>query len=326
MSMESKKRMDAVITWVDGSDPAHQAKMAPFLSSSTQKNHSAAATRFANCGEIEFCVMSLVRFAPWVETIYIVTDDQQPAFLASIKDPALRQRISVIDHRQLFKGYEFALPVFNSLAIEAMLWNIPGLSDDFIYLNDDMMLTKPTPIEAFRTDEHYVLKGNMKPRKSKLWWYQLKRLFTKDESASRLNYWQVQEKSAATISDSRNYLDLPHCPHVLNRSTLKLFFERNPDKLVQTISCKFRDSKQLWSVSLFVHSVLASGQAKINNYFKSINIKADKYNREKIAVLLDRAEHQADHYFIVIQSLDMATPDNRDFILRWLRRIVRKEG
>ncbi len=314
--------MDAVITWVDGSDPGHQDKMAPFLGANKRTPDSAAATRFASCGEIEFCVMSIIRFAPWIDNIYIVTDSQQPQFFASISDSSLRKRLQIVDHKELFSGYEFALPVFNSLAIEAMLWNIPGLSEDFIYLNDDMMFIRPTPVEAFRADGQYVLKGQMKKRKSGLWWHRLKTKLLGRDEMSRVSYRQLQENSAAIIDSKNGYLDLPHCPHILNSSNLKSLFQNKSEIFKQTISHKFRHAQQLWSVSVFAHFALAQGSAKIDNRFKTSNIKADAYNKDKLSLLLNKAENEQDHYFICIQSLDMAAPEEQTRILQWLKRTI----
>ena len=314
--------MDAVITWVDGSDPAHQAKILPFLGADKKTPHSAAATRFANCGEIEFCVMSIIRFAPWIDNIYIVTDSQQPQFYASITDPSLRKRIRIVDHKELFKGYEFALPVFNSLAIEAMLWNIPELSEDFIYLNDDVMFIRPTPIETFRADDQYVLRGQMKKRKTGLWWHRLKiKLLGRDEM-SRVSHRQLQENSAALINSDSLYLDLPHCPHILNRKNLKSLFQNNLDIFRQTICHKFRHAQQLWSVSLFAHFALAKKLAKIDNRCKTLNIKANAYNKNKLSLLFNNAENGQEHYFICVQSLDMAASQEQAYILQWLKKII----
>jgi hypothetical protein len=314
--------MDAVIAWVDGSDPAHQAKMAPFLGANKKTPDSAAVTRFANCGEIEFCVMSIIRFALWIDNIYMVTDSQQPQFYASISDPSLRKRIIIVDHKQLFKGYEFALPVFNSLAIEAMLWNIPGLSEDFIYLNDDVMFIRPTPIEAFRADDQYILKGKMKKRKSGLWWHRFKTKLLGRDEMSRVSHRKLQERSAAIIDSNSDYLDLPHCTHILNRDNLKSLFQKNSELFKLTISHKFHNAQQLWLVSLFSHFVLAQGQAKIDNRFKTSHIKADTYNKNKLSLLLNNAECGQDHYFICVQSLDMAAPEEQTYILQWLKRTI----
>src|SRR4249919_143223 len=93
--------IDAVITWVDGKDPAHASKRAQFLGEDAASSRAAAATRFGDCGEIEYCVASLLRHAPWLRRIHIVTDAQTPPFLRSA-GAALRERVRVVDHREVF--------------------------------------------------------------------------------------------------------------------------------------------------------------------------------------------------------------------------------
>lgn len=314
--------MDAVITWVDGSDPAHQAKMAPFLAGFKKNPISASPTRFADCGEIEFCVMSIIRFAPWIENIYIITDSQQPQFYTRVTDPILRKRIRIIDHREIFRGYEYSLPLFNSLSIEAMLWNISDLSDDFIYLNDDMMFVRPTPVEAFRVDNKYVLKGQTKMRKGELWWHRLKIKLLGHSESSRVSFRQLQENSAAIIDNSHDYLDLPHCPHILNRHILRFLFQQNFEMFKKTISYKFRHPQQIWSVSLFVHYVLAHDRATMDSRFKTSNIKANKCSKKKLLRLLNNAESKDENYFLCVQSLDLAEPEKQNYILQWLKRVI----
>ena len=124
--------IDAVITWVDGSDPRHAASMRKYGKAvSFKEDDVAGATRFASNGEVEWCVASIRKFAPFVRTIYIVTDNQDP----HIPDGSIP--VKIIDHKELFKGYEEFLPVFNSISIESMTWRIPGLAEHYIEFNDD---------------------------------------------------------------------------------------------------------------------------------------------------------------------------------------------
>jgi len=71
---------------------------------------------------------------PWVRNIYIVTNGQVPLWL-NTSHPKIR----MVSHKEIFKWPDH-LPTFNSLAIESHLHRISGISDHFIYFNDDMML------------------------------------------------------------------------------------------------------------------------------------------------------------------------------------------
>jgi len=141
--------IDAVYTWVDGSDPAWQARKAAALGdndwvgrvSEQTANHS----RFASRDELRYSLRALHCFAPWVRRIFLVTDDQVPAWL----DTGHAQ-ITVISHKEIF-GDTGRLPTFNSQAIESRLHRIPGLSEHFLYLNDDVFLGRPVTPDLFFT-------------------------------------------------------------------------------------------------------------------------------------------------------------------------------
>lgn len=99
-------------------------------------DEAAAASRYRDTGELRYSLRSLETYAPWVRHVYLVTDEQIPYWLNL--DSA---KITVVSHREIFgrrmRGY---LPVFSSPAIETMLHKIRGLSDRFVYFNDDVLL------------------------------------------------------------------------------------------------------------------------------------------------------------------------------------------
>ena len=73
------RKIDVVITWVNGDDPRHREKRLAWMpQTETLTEDKTADTRFANLDEIFWCVASLNRFAPWINRIYIVTDQQDP--------------------------------------------------------------------------------------------------------------------------------------------------------------------------------------------------------------------------------------------------------
>lgn len=136
--------IDFVITWVDGSDPAHIAKRSRYLDPSLRSDAIEAA-RFEDAGEIRYCVRSILNYAPWVRKIWLVTDHQFPSSLRH--DPS--GKLEVVDHRTLLNARH--LPTFNSMAITSRLHKIPGLAEQYVLFNDDVMLCAPTtPADFFR--------------------------------------------------------------------------------------------------------------------------------------------------------------------------------
>ena len=77
--MNDKITIDAVITWVDGNDPLHQRKMSLAVSSEKKKKNN--LSKYKEAGEIYYCVQSIIKFAPFIRNIFIVTDNQVPLFI-----------------------------------------------------------------------------------------------------------------------------------------------------------------------------------------------------------------------------------------------------
>ncbi|GFO26810.1 N-acetylglucosamine-1-phosphotransferase subunits alpha/beta-like, partial [Plakobranchus ocellatus] len=101
------------------------------------KDDVVAANRFEDNEELRYSLRSIQKFAPWVRHVFIVTNGQIPYWL-NLDCP----RLTVITHDQIFQNASH-LPTFSSPAIEAHIHRIPGLSDRFIYLNDDVMFGSP---------------------------------------------------------------------------------------------------------------------------------------------------------------------------------------
>ena len=70
------EKIDAVITWVDGSEPNYKIKLEENL-----KNKKIINRQYTQANEIDFCVASIIKFAPFVRKIFIVTDNQKPKFI-----------------------------------------------------------------------------------------------------------------------------------------------------------------------------------------------------------------------------------------------------
>jgi hypothetical protein len=141
--------IDAVYTWVDGGDPAWQTRKAEALAGNTWLSGASKLahndSRYASRDELRYSLRSLHCFAPWIRHIFLVTDDQVPAWLDTS-----HPRLTVVGHKEIF-GDTGTLPTFNSQAIESRLHRIPGLSEHFLYLNDDVFLGRPVGPELFFT-------------------------------------------------------------------------------------------------------------------------------------------------------------------------------
>ena len=134
--------VDIVYTWVDDSDPAWQRRRAGVRPASTHSSDALQSARTRNRDELRYSLRSLAMYAGWFRHIWLVTDGQVPDWLAE------HPRLTVVTHREIFADPE-ALPTFNSHAIESQLHHIDGLSEHFLYLNDDVFFGRPVRPELF---------------------------------------------------------------------------------------------------------------------------------------------------------------------------------
>lgn len=140
--------MDMVFTYVNGADPAHVAKRNAIGAVSGHRMQSPASAHdiwYNDVGEIVFSVRSVLKNMPWIGTIFIVTDEQVPPVDRELLDSG---RVQVIDHREIIPA-EFR-PAFASTIIESFLHRIPGLSEIYLYNNDDFMHGSPIVPDEFR--------------------------------------------------------------------------------------------------------------------------------------------------------------------------------
>ncbi|MCW4466207.1 stealth family protein [Glutamicibacter sp. MNS18] len=127
--------IDVVYTWVDSSDPKWAAdyRYAREQAGRPVDESSTDMARFTSRDELLFSLRSLEMNLPWVNHVYLVTAGQKPAWLAES-----HPKLTLVDHREIFTDPNECLPTFNSHAIESQLVNIPGLNENFIYVNDDV--------------------------------------------------------------------------------------------------------------------------------------------------------------------------------------------
>lgn len=142
--------IDVVYTWVNGSDPDWLRTKAAASSSTDGKfaNGVDGGHRFRDNDELRYSLRSLEKNAPWVGKIYIVTNGQVPSWL-NVDHP----KIYIVPHEVIFPDPSH-LPTFSSSAIETHLHRIPGLSNKFIYFNDDVFLGAPIYIDDFITQSN----------------------------------------------------------------------------------------------------------------------------------------------------------------------------
>lgn len=142
--------IDVVYMWVDGEDPVWRAQRSKALgqleaSTSTLSADSTGSWLFRDRNELMYSMRSLEEYLPWVRTIHVVTDGQVPKWLDT-SHPRVRLHV----HHDIFQD-PTALPTFNSQAIGSQLHRVPGLSERYLVMNDDILFSAPLEPEHFFT-------------------------------------------------------------------------------------------------------------------------------------------------------------------------------
>lgn len=263
------EKIDFVVTWVDGNDPEWQKEKAKWQNNTTTSD--SRGIRYREWDMLRYWFRSIETYAPWVNKIHFVTCGHLPKWL-NTDNPKLH----IVKHSDYIP--EEYLPTFSSHPIEMNLHRIPGLSDQFVYFNDDFYLTAPVKPEDFFvkgvpcdsleevaiqltnknlmiyvnandilfTNKHFNKKEVKKKIRRK--WYSLKTP-------------SVALRNVLRNVVSRKYffgLNIHHLPQAYKKETFEAVWQADPQWLSETCSHKFRDYRDV-SQCVFKFWQLASG-------------------------------------------------------------------
>jgi hypothetical protein len=306
-------RIDAVITWVDGDDPHHRAKRLHYQPQAPRNANAVNPHRWACNDELGYCLRSIANHAPWIGRIWIITDAQMPDLSRLPAD--LAGRITIVDHLSLFAGYESALPTFNSLAIETMLWRIPGLAEHFVYFNDDVFLTGPLSLGDVFCDGAPVLRGSWQDQSA------IAADPASHDDPTLLNaLTQINAAALAGFGADRLFR-AAHVVHPLRRSALARLYDQHRGAFEANIGHRFRCVSQFLPQGLHNHACIAAGDAVLHTAEDYLHLRTGAvhdYPLPHVRAYLARAL-QPQFKFLCVNDLpqvEAAIPDTRDWIER----------
>ena len=313
--------IDIVITWVDGNDPLHRAKRQAYQT--TQKENTrediGGHERYDASGEIFICIGSILRFAPFVHKIFLVTDQQDPQLQPFISRnfPENNIPIEIIDHKELFKGYEEYLPSFNSLSIETMLYRIPGLSEHFVYFNDDFFLVAPISAETWFVENKAVCYG----RRFNSNLARFIRWIKPPKQGHKTFGFKDAMLNAADVLHSKYFWFISHAPLPVCKSAYEKFYSTHQTVLVNNIRHRFRDPSQFNPQVLFY----LLGEKENRCLFrpakgKTLFLKPKANKKNYLSRKLKAADKNPELLFGCINSLGEAPQEERQMFLKWIER------
>jgi hypothetical protein len=226
------QEIDAVYTWVNGADRKFEESRRRFVMkhSNAMASDATGMHRFRDNEELRYSLRSLETYAPWIRRVYIITNGQVPWWL-----DADNKRVRIVTHDKLFSDSE-DLPSFNSNAIELQIHKIPGLSDRFIYFNDDCFFGRPVSPSDFIT-----------PAGGTYAYFESTRLpsYTPLLPVHDKAYCHTQEV-ATEFSGGQRLTYLPaHCPQLYDKAVMGKLNMRFDSHFRETSGHHFRDGNDL---------------------------------------------------------------------------------
>lgn len=313
--LENTQPIDAVLLWVDGNDLEHQKKIAPYVENHIKINSRKFKTRFNQVDEIKLSVHSILKYAPFIRNIFIVTDNQIPSFLKKNSSRADYSKIKIIDHSEIFAGEEKYLPTFNCRSIETQLYKIPELSELFIYFNDDFMLLNPTNPEDFFVDNWPILRGKWLKYDEDVWYKNLKKRKKKNKTGHK-----IAQQKAAKLLGFKQYFKFHHTPSPLRKSTFKSFFESNKELETENISYKFRNTNQFTPQGLANHIEIKQNSCVLKKDHQLCYVQSLKKPIIWYKLKLKWSVKNTNVLFLCIQNLPMAKNNVQQYILNWIKK------
>lgn len=249
--------IDMVYCWCDGNDPAFKARKNKYLQLEKipHDEDSVGELRFVDNEELRYSLRSLEMYAPWINHVYIVTDRQVPKWLNTDYE-----KVSVVDHSKIMP--KELIPCFTSNIIERYLVNIPGLSEHFLYGNDDMFFGRPL------TPNFFFVKAG-RPRVYVKYYEKFKEI--RDEQDFQHKYEQVATWMKSNLNawnllydkyGRHEFYTLAHTIDGYTKSLFLITLKRYQEAFQKTKNTRFRNETNI-SRALFGLDAVYHGDADL---------------------------------------------------------------
>ena len=232
-------KIDFVFPYVDSNDPVWQK----IYKEERRKNDlttEISNVRFRDWGNLKYLFRGLEKFAPWIGKVHMIVSNKE-----QVPDWINTDEVDIVLHKDIIP--EEFLPTFNSTTIEMFIGNIKGLSDRFIYGNDDMYLIRPMK------EEDFFVNG-------------IPRLSVKKDSGLNTMFKRVEWHCIKTIADyfekevpdpRDEFLKIPHTIVPMSKETVRVVEKIFKSEIYSSCS-QFRKDKN-FNQYLYTYYQLFSG-------------------------------------------------------------------
>ena len=140
--------IDFVLPYVNNYDPIWQTNYKKYCIASGNKNRLDAISgeRYRDFGWLVYLFRGIDKYMPFIRKVYFIVSniEQVPTWID-------QEKVQVVLHKDFIP--EQYLPTYNSTTIEMFIPDIKGLSEHFIYGNDDIFPMAPTTAEDYFTED-----------------------------------------------------------------------------------------------------------------------------------------------------------------------------
>ncbi|WP_285242182.1 stealth family protein [Pseudarthrobacter sp. fls2-241-R2A-127] len=239
--------IDLVFSWVDGSSPEYIAARRAQQQGVVLGEGDDHEARFRQINELKYALRSVYMFAPWIRRIFIATDSPAPAWLAE------HPSVTIVRSEEFFSDPS-VLPTHNSQAVECQLHHIEGLSEHFLYSNDDMFFGRPVGPDMFFTPG-----GITKFIEAET------RIGLGENAAERSGFENAARVNRKLLWNRFGRITTRHLEHTaapLRRSLVAQMEEEFPEEFRKTAASRFRAADNISVTNSFYHYyALLTGRA-----------------------------------------------------------------
>lgn len=258
---------DYVFTYVDAEDD-NWYKTFKEASSKAGRSTSRTNVRFRSWGTLKYLLRGIAEYLPFINNLYMVVSD-----ISQVPDWVNQDTVHIVLHKDIIP--EKYRPTYNSNTIETFLYKIPGLSEQFIYGNDDMFPIGPMKEDDFYKDGMPLISCKIKDKPNNMTLYR-KSLVRTLELCKKFNKYRL---------DSKQYVRSDHSLSPMLKSTWKAYHDKYGKDICSTISA-FRKSDNVTQELSNFHHFIYNQKNKIRvfkkrkvTYFEFRNMAATRLER-----------------------------------------------
>ena len=313
--------VDVVITWVDSGNHLFILKRDRYKAG---KNNSTRLPESNNTFiEIGECVRLIFNNLKFIRNVIVVTCRPQtlPNVVFSQFSNTQQNKIRVIHHDQ-FIPLKY-LPTFNSNTIEMFIHLIPGLSENFIYMNDDFYILKERKLTDFFVisdkDKTILPCYNCLEKSSILnrFKYRWVQKIVMIPFINRIHHYCLLKNLNEYMNISNNVMMYrrTHTPVPLTKKIMSSAFDMHFDGFDEIWeNCRFRNKDDYLLIVIAMHYSIIFGDAVIKTKNKLKTYEVNKLSQENV-----NHELKIQHDFLSINSFDIDSETEIEYFYKLLK-------